>query len=629
MAGSITKNMGQIAGLNIGSTPPENILLIWYDDTPSQRCHKVYNPSTKLWGALDPEIVSVITYSELVNAAKTNGLPIGKFYQISDRSNVLAFAITTTKVQYTDSLGNILIDDLGTNVQYHVSSSNLLIDDLQGVFDSVNKKLVFRFDERVPNYSEDYIFGKSKVGTKWSLAKFKLSSLLSTVTGNAITWNGGFFFNFSQSLKDMFDKKGGVVSKDTYDKDVEAISQSLNNVGKENQNIITNADKKISDATTDSAIYGKKLPADPVVAGAPGDAKKGDTFTIIISNFQRYINQFKYATGIKLSHAFADSKVEEWVNNNDSVESAFGKVQYLIKHIGVSGKLSSDWVPEEFSSSVALPSAGDSLDKAFAKAVAKFNQIGDISNGQIQSKATTSGGSRRTALNLASASLMFNRDGNYGHNVTVSSSSGLNIRNSDNYGLNADGDSLDYVSQTQAVFDIPAYEKGNMDHVKGGASALVRGKAISTAPGFVSLGIISALSAVCDWNGLTAAGGYQVFDAYFANFKAGGLSLGLIHLSSVDLYLDSNCSFVSCTNTENKNVFLPADPHDGQFIIVNQVNSANIAVHGNGRRICDDTNVDSVNVGAARRCAVFVFNPNIATEAGYKWGMWVFERWSR
>lgn len=329
-----TKNMGQVAGLSIGQTAPSNTALIWYDNTPSQMTHKVYNFKTGLWGALDPEIVSVITYSELVNAAKVNGLPIGKFYQITDRSNVLAFAITTTKVQYSDTLGNILIDDLGTNIQYHVSSSNLLIDDLQGTFDEVNKRLVFRFNEYVPVFNTDYIFGKSRVGNAWALAKYKISSFLSTVTGNSITWNGGFFFNFSQSLRDQFDKKGGVVSKDTYDTDMEEINTSINNVGKENQQIITNAENLVTEATAATAIYGKQIPTAPVISGAPGDVLINDTLTTIVSKFQRWINQFKYATGILLSKNYADAKQNEYVNNNDNVETAIGKLQKQVKDIG-------------------------------------------------------------------------------------------------------------------------------------------------------------------------------------------------------------------------------------------------------------------------------------------------------
>lgn len=628
MAGN-TKNLGQVAGVYIGNTPPENIILIWYDNTPSQMRHKIYDPGLSQWVVLDQNVISLITYSELVNIAKNVGLSIGQYFQIKDKGNALALAITTTKVQYDDELGNILIDDLGTNIQYHVTSSNLLVDDVAGVFDTVNKKLVFQFKEMVPDFTaDDYIMGKVQRNNVWSLAKYRLSSFLSKVTGNSISWNGGFFFNFGDALKAQLDKKGGVVAKDTYDTDMQKVNQDIANVGKANQQIIYNANKAITDATSDTAIYAKKSPA-LETGGEPTDAAKGDSLLTILSKFQRYITRFKYATGIRVSQDFTDAVQPEYVNNNDTVDSALRKIQYWLKNAGTGSKLSPDWTPKDYAGTIADVAGGDSLDEAFAKAIGKLNQIGTISNGQVRSKATTSGGTSRTIFNLASAILSFYRDGTSGHNVSLSSSSGLSIKDSNNYGLVANGDGLDFQSQTQQIFDIPAYEKSGLSNVYGGASALYRGRAISTAPGYASLGIISALSAVCNWNGLTPSGGYQVFDAYFANFKAGGLSLGLIHLSSTDLYLDTDCSFVSCTNSENKNVFLPANPHDGQLIIVNQVNSANVAVHGNGRRICDNTNVDSVNIGSARSCGIFVFNPNIATDPGYKWGMWVFERWSR
>jgi hypothetical protein len=64
-----TKNLGQVAGVHIGSAPPENTVLIWYDNTPSQNCHKVYDAAKKTWVILDQKIISYITYSELVNIA--------------------------------------------------------------------------------------------------------------------------------------------------------------------------------------------------------------------------------------------------------------------------------------------------------------------------------------------------------------------------------------------------------------------------------------------------------------------------------------------------------------------------------------------------------------------------------
>lgn len=334
-----TKNLGQVAGVFIGTTPPENITLIWYDNTPNQMLHKVYDVNLAQWVVLDKNTISSITYSELVNLATTVGLSVGAWFKISDKGNALALAITSTKIQYDDELGNILIDDLGTNVQYHVTSSNLSIDDVIGVFDVVNKKLVFQFNEQTPDYTaDDYILGKVKRNNIWSLAKYKLSSFLSKATGNSITWNGGFFFNFNNAIHNILDQSGGVVAKDTYDIDLQNLNAAINNVGEENQTIIENAQTALTQATTDTAIYNKKVPTDLVTGGEPLDVVKNDTLHTAISKIQRWINRFKYATGIRISQSFTThlhmfGTMPEYINNNDTVESAFQKVQYWLKYL--------------------------------------------------------------------------------------------------------------------------------------------------------------------------------------------------------------------------------------------------------------------------------------------------------
>lgn len=381
-----TKNIGQVSGVHIGSTPPMNIIMIWYDNTPSQMVHKVYDVNLSQWVVLDKNTISAITYSELVNLATDVGLSVGAWFKISDRDNTLALAVTTTKVQYSDSLGNVLIDDLGTNIQYHVTSSNLSIDDVVGVFDDVNKKLVFQFNEQVPDYTaDDFILGKVKRNNIWSLAKYKLSSFLSRVTGNSISWNGGFFFNFNNAVSNILDKTGGVVSKDTYDEDMENVNTAINNVGQENQTIIQNANQAISDATLPTAIYEKALPSDLEVAGAATNISKGDTLYTLISKIQRWINQFKFAKGIRVSQNFKDADSEQFINNDDTVESALSKIQYWKKNM----RLPSNFLPKDYTSTIGNVSASELYDEAFSIIQGKLEQIGDISNGRINSKEKT------------------------------------------------------------------------------------------------------------------------------------------------------------------------------------------------------------------------------------------------
>ena len=624
-----TKNLGQVAGVHIGSTPPDNVILIWYDNTPSQHRHKVYDPTLKQWVVLDQTTISAITYSELVNMAKNTGLSVGEWFQITDRSNALALAITSTKVQYSDALGNILIDDLGTNIQYHVTSSNLSIDDVIGVFDEVNKKLVFQFNEVVPDMTaDDYVLGKIQRNNVWSLAKYRLSSFLSKVTGNSISWNGGFFFNFTAAIKGILDKKGGVVAKDTYDSDMQTLNTSIQNVGKENQNIIKNAQDALDKAVAPDQFYATKSPA-LETGGEPTDAAKGDALLTILSKFQRYITRFKYATGIRVSTDFTDAVNPEYVNNNDTVDSALRKMQYWLKHAGTGSKLSPDWAPKDYAGSIVDVAGGDSLDEAFAKAIGKLNQIGDISNGLVQSKATVNGSTytRRTQLNLGNGSLTFNRDATSPgsqQNVTLSKDSGLYMNNSAGKALRASAEGIRLDALTNQGFQLPSYEDyWGWGTIYGAAAALFVGQGTQLG-GYTSVGIAAAISALCTQGSLS---GVDVFDAYFAKLKGGSVSYGRANMQQTDLYLANDCSFVTCTNTENRNLFLPSSPLDGQMIIVNQVNSANVAVQGNGRKIVDNEDVDYVNVGGARRVAIFLYHGSLSSSSGS--GAWLFFRWAR
>lgn len=625
-----TKNLGQVSGVHIGSTPPSNTILIWYDSTPSQLRHKVYDPTLKQWVVLDQNIISAITYSELTNMAKNSGLSVGEYFQITDRSNALALAITSTKVQYCDALGNILIDDLGTNIQYHVTSSNLQIDDVVGVFDETNRKLVFQFNEQTPDFTaDDYVLGKVQRNNIWSLAKYKLSSFLSKVTGNSITWNGGFFFSFSDALKNVLDKAGGVVSKTTYDRDKEQLTTSINNVGKENQNIIQNAHNELTEATKPDSFYGTKLPSIST-GGEATDIAKGDTLLSIVSKIQRYINKFKYATGIRISQDFTDRVSPQYVNNNDTVDSAIRKIQYWLKNMGKGGKLSKDWEPKDYTTTVEDVAAGDTFDDAFAKAVAKLNQLGDITNGQLSSKQTVNGSTttRRTVFNLAYGRLTFNRDASgavNGNTVQIDSSDGIYINNYLGKTVRMSGNGLNVNTNTAQGFQLPNYEDSwGLGIYYGAAAALFTGTGASLG-GYTSVKYAAGISALCSRG--TLGSGVDIFDAYFSRLKAGSISYGRANVQDSDYYITNDNTFVTCTNIECRNVYLPTTPFDGLMVIINQVNSANVAVQGNGHKIVDNEDVDYINIGGARRIAAFLYHANLSSPDGV--GAWLFTRWSR
>lgn len=370
-----TSNVGQVTGLFIGSYEPTNKNLIWYDDTPNQMCHKVYDYNTKSWVALNPVIVALTTYSEIVNNAKKNGLPVGKHYQITDKSNVLAVSISKTKIWYVDTLGNILVDDLGTNIQYHVSSSNLLIDDIKGVFNTNTKKLIFQFAESDPDYDNDYVFGKKKRGTSWFLSKFKLSSFISRNSDNAISWSGGFFFNFKSAISNILNKADGIVGYDKYNNEIDNLNISIRNISKENQNIAKNASSLVSKETSDDKIFSKKINKNIDISSEPSDVISGDTLFNILSKFQRWVNRFKYADGILITKNFSDAKSKQFINNNDTINSALQKIQYFLKNPTIVSNLPENWSTKTESGNYeayeydGLPVPGDTIFYAFAKIV--------------------------------------------------------------------------------------------------------------------------------------------------------------------------------------------------------------------------------------------------------------------
>lgn len=371
-----SKNVGQVSGMFVGTTPPENEKMIWWDSTPSQLCHKIYDYNLKQWVILNQGILSTITYNELKNLALSVGLSVGKFYVIKDKGNILALSITRTKIQYVDLSGNLLVDDLGSNITYYVSSNNLTIDGENGVFNQESTKLNFNFVEEVPEIDSAYIYGKDRVSKDSSvmrLVKFKLSSLISSVTGNALTWNSGLYFNFNQTLLELGDKKGGVVLFDTYSKDKEIQDQSIENIANNYNALVSQVNSLVNEATSDDNILNKRIKA-LQTTGETIDAAAGDTIYTVLSKFQRYINKFKYATGIKLSKKFSSISSRGKVNNNDTVETAIAKLQNSQSNIKLS--LQDDWTPNEKNNQKI--NAGDSYDLAIGKIEADRRGIIDL-----------------------------------------------------------------------------------------------------------------------------------------------------------------------------------------------------------------------------------------------------------
>lgn len=596
MAGS--KNLGQVAGIYVGTTPPENIKMIWWDSTSSQQCHKVYDYNLKQWVILNQGILSTITYTELRNIALTVGLSLGKFYVVTDKGNVLALSITRTKVQYVDISGNLLVDDLGSNIQYYVSSNNLTIDGETGVFNQESTKLNFNFVEAVPNVDTAYIYGKDRTSSSSSvmrLIKFKLSSLISTVTGNALTWNSGLYFNFNQTLLDLGDKKGGVVLFDTYTKEQEVQDQSIENIANNYNAIVSQVNALVTSATSDVNIMNKKITA-LQTGGEPIDAAAGDTLYTVLSKFQRYINKFKYATGISISKNFKEATDPEYINNNDTVESAFSKVQYWLKNIYSTLSLSKDFKPAtDPSYGTPIPECAplDPIETAISKLQGVLNDIGTITDGNIKSKqqAVNSSGQNRGSrmeINLNYGSIAIKADryggGSSGADVTLNTS-GLNVYDSVNNksaNLNTEGLYANGGGQSSG-YPYNGHATANLFLTGSWGDAILPNVSDDWYAGLYA------------WANNSYAGAYPkwVYGAYIERLCAAGLVLKTYQLNDSDsgTTLGNLGCYYSCYNQSvNITLNLPSKPQKGQCLWIRQVNANGVVLNGNGKEIVRNEN---------------------------------------
>lgn len=602
-----SKNLGLVAGISVGNTPPENTLLIWFDDNTSSKKHKVYDPSQGRWVDLNPKIVQNTTYSELVNSARSNGLSIGEFYKITDKANVLAMAVATTKVQYCDVKGNIIVDDLGIGKEYHVTSSNLLIDGLTATFNESTNQLTFLFPVEDIDINVDYLLGKKKVGSKWILFKTAFSKLISPEANNVINWKNGLFFDFITALKSLIDKPGGVVGKESYEGDIRSLNKNITKIGENNQSIVENADKKIKNETTDTVIFNKKIPINPNLAGDYGDVKKDDTLFNIISTFQRWINKLRFATGIRITRDYSDAKQQEFINNNDTVQSALGKLQYWIKNIAKSGRLSENWAPsiENESNSFIMPKANDTIDEAFAKAIGVLNNLGHFGKGVLSYQNAS--GKDTAELSLLNGFLRFIRfDGSYAELTNR----GINISDK-NYPLASGGvdlaNGLD-LSTHNFHFRSKTYEN---------FTTISTDEFWSTNRGYTSALFESQGSGSPDWttfalSAINNSAEVNAFDAGFSKILLGRITYKMHVVTQGTYSVARNESFIVCSSSsEDQNVYLPESPARGTVIYMVQSNIRGFHVYASGDNRIDTMGESSKDIGISDRgaCVMFIWMP--------------------
>ena len=334
MAQEQTKNIGQIAAIWISSNSPENQKLVWYDT--SERVHKVYDTASGEWVALNPQVVTNTTISYLQNIVQNSGLSVGKFYFLTD-VGTLAIAITTTKVWYVDSHNNYIVNDLAASIQAYVNSTNLYIDGSTGVWNSSTGRLMFSFSTVAYgsnlNTGNDYIVMRRYSGSTWSWIKTKLANLISSVTGNSISWNSGLYFNFSNAINGIKNIAGGIVGYDQYQTNQKEIANQISNVSQGNQKILNTAktytDSKTSEYAMLNTAFGRPW---TIYSNPPQTPSTGSTLYDVLSILISWAQILQNAEKIKMGSGFSSNGRSGNVNYSDTVRSAVEKLVYKINN---------------------------------------------------------------------------------------------------------------------------------------------------------------------------------------------------------------------------------------------------------------------------------------------------------
>lgn len=342
-----TKNLGQIAAIWISSNAPENQRLIWYDT--SEQVHKVYEIATGEWVALNPQVVTNSTISSLRIVVQNSGLSVGKYFFLTDVGTI-AIAITTTKIWYVDSFNNYVVNDLAATITAYVNSDNLLIDGSTGVWNNATGKLVFSFTTISSSYGiqpdNDYIVMRRRSDSNWNWMKTKLSNFISAVSGNSISWNRGFYFNFATAINNIKNKAGGIVGYEQYNTDKNDINASINNVSQGNQQILSQAKSYTDDKTSETALLNKQIGRPMTIYSNPPEVPgTGSTVATIFDILFSWVKILQNSNKIKVGSGFSVNGRSGNVNYSDTVRAAIEKLVYKINHQAIADVIS---LPSEF-----------------------------------------------------------------------------------------------------------------------------------------------------------------------------------------------------------------------------------------------------------------------------------------
>lgn len=333
-----TIDVGTVAGISIGTTPPSNPAIIWYDTT--DKLHKNYDASLGQWIPMSQAIVSEIgDFNDLINKANLpGGLPIAAFYNVLKRDadaqwNTMVWVVGQTRIQYVDKLNNIIVEDLagqGTTTQY-VASTNYFFDNIVATFDQKTSKLNYTFQQLTDNPAlEDVLYGMRVINNIPTLVKRTVKSLLSNSSKNSLGFVNGLYFDFSAAMN------GVIVSEQTGDTQVPGYKQyKADYVAIEKA--FADVSKIINDWQNGSSvmIFGAKLiEVNPVTAtvAAPQDLTTQDDLKTALNKIQGWYNRLKLSTGMSLSPAYAPAaNKSRYPQAGDTVEQAIGILQKFLQ----------------------------------------------------------------------------------------------------------------------------------------------------------------------------------------------------------------------------------------------------------------------------------------------------------
>lgn len=333
-----TVDVGTIAGISIGTTPPSNPAIIWYDTT--DKLHKSYDASLGQWVPMSQAIVAEIAdFNDLINKANLpGGLPIAAFYNVIKRDadgqwNTMVWVVGQTRIQYVDKQNNIIVEDLagqGTTTQY-VASTNYFFDNVVATFDQQTSRLNFTFQQVTDNPAmQDVLFGSRIINDNPTLVKRTVKSLLSTSSKNALSFVNGLYFDFSAAMNGVIvseqDNDTQVVGYKQYTTDYAAMDKTFTEVTK-----IINDWQNGSQQMIFSARLIEVNPVTATVA-APQDLTTQDDLKTALNKIQGWYNRLKLSTGMSLSPAYAPAANKaRYPQAGDTVEQAIGILQKFLQ----------------------------------------------------------------------------------------------------------------------------------------------------------------------------------------------------------------------------------------------------------------------------------------------------------